>query len=86
MSHFEYILTGELDSNLEEKTDLFIKSIYHNNAPYYLIKYYDTVINEDKKERTFILTSSINLKDYIMYNFFNNCNMNVVVYFKHRVY
>lgn len=86
MSHFEYIFTGELDSNLEEKTETLVKSVYNNNAPYNLINYYDTVINDDKKERTIILTSSSNIKDYILNNCFTNCKMNVVTYYKQYIY
>jgi len=86
MSYFEYTFTGEVDSNLDEKTEFLVKSVYENNAPYYLVKYYDTVINDNKKERTFILTSALNIKDYIHNNIFNNCKMNVEVYFKQRIY
>lgn len=85
MSYFEYILTGDLNKNLEERTNLIIDKLTKGTLPFSLIKYYDEEVNEDKKIRIFILASNINITNYIYFEYFKDCSMDISVYFKQKI-
>jgi hypothetical protein len=87
MSYFEYILVGDLNKNLEEKSTLITDKITKGtHLPFNLIKYYDEDIGDDKKKRIFILASNVNITNYIYSEYFKDCNMEISVYFKQKIH
>ena len=86
MSYFEYILTGELNKTVEERSKLITDKITNGTLPFNLIKYYDEDTGNDKKLRIFILASSANITNYIYSNYFKDCNMEISVYFKQKIH
>jgi len=83
---FEYSYEGELTPLLEEKTKILLNTYGSELVPFNLIKYYDEKIyNSDKKRRTIILTSYINLSDYFYNTYFKDCNLDVIIYYKQQI-
>jgi hypothetical protein len=88
MSYFEYQIVGDLTPTLEEKTTNLVNAISYGNAPFYIQKYYDEPIpnTEDKKKRTIILTSPVNVRNYLFSNFFTDySSFDFVAYYKQRI-
>jgi len=87
MSYFEYLIVGDLTPTLEERTNLLVNTMSNGGAPFYISKYYDEPIptTDDKKRRTIVLTSPINIKTYLFNTFFNNCPVDLVGYYKQRL-
>jgi len=86
MGLYEFIYSGDVTPLLEEKTKLLIDGISAGNVPFNLVKYYDEEITgTDKKKRTFVLTSVININNYLYMNYFKNSNMVMNVYYKELV-
>lgn len=86
MAAFEYVYSGDLTPVLEEKTTLITQGITGGTVPFNLVKYYDEdVSGTDKKKRTFVLVSPVNITDYLYNNYFKDCNMVMNVYYKQRI-
>jgi hypothetical protein len=85
MSHFEYILTGELNDAFEEKTQFLLAKINEGCAAYYISEYKDEEINPETKKRTIIITSQINIWEYL-YSTLAECknNLKMTAYYKQR--
>ncbi len=83
MSYFEYTFTGDLTPEYEEKTTFLITKVNEGAVPYKLEKYFDEDIAADKKKRTIVIVSSINVWDHL-YSIMRNCNLMYVAYFKQR--
>ena len=84
MSHFEYIFTGILSPEYEEKTKQLVKEVNGLNVPFSIQNYSDEVINDDKKKRTLVLYSQFNMSDYLA-NKFINCGLEMRVYLKQQI-
>jgi len=84
MSYFEFIINGDLTPIYEEKTELLLSQMNEGYSIYKLEKYYDEKINEEKKARTIILTSSINIINLI-YPIFKDCKVQYIGYYKQRI-
>ena len=86
MSYFEYNYTGELTAIFEQKTKDILDLVSLGIVPFYIVKYWDEPIEgEEKKKRTLVLSSPINLINYFQTNFFKDCNLEKVVYVKQRI-
>jgi len=81
MSYFEYIFNGEVTTLLEEQTKNIFDIINNGTAPFVLDKYYDEEINE-KKMRTIILKSKLNMVPHILFNLFNGSKVYLQAYHK----
>ena len=66
MSYYEYILTANLTPEFEDKSKLLIEEINKYYVPYHIHKFVDEEIGEDKKQRTIIINSHTNIKDYLI--------------------
>lgn len=84
MSYFEYTFTGDLTPEYEEKTKLLIAKVNEGSVPYKLEKYFDEEITTDKKKRTIIVISPVNVLDHL-YSIMCGCNLMYVAYFKQRL-
>ena len=84
MSYFEYTFIGDLTPKFEEKTQFLLTKVNEGYVPFKLEKYYDEDISVDKKKRTLILRSPINVSEYL-YSTMNECNLEMVAYFKQRL-
>lgn len=86
MSYFEYNYTGELTETFEQKTKEIVDLVSQGIVPFYVVKYWDDVIDgTEKKRRTLVLSSPINLVNYFQINFFKDCVLDRAVYFKQRI-
>jgi len=84
-SFYEYYYTGELNEKMEEITKNIINNINLSMCTYNLVKYYDTELGENKKNRTFYFTSPLNINTFIYNSFFTNCDIKMEVYYKQRI-
>ena len=84
MSHFEYVVAGELTPEFEEKTKELLKRIQYGTAFYNLTRYTDEPLEGDKKYRTIILTSAWNVWPPL-FELLKGANATYMVYHKHRV-
>lgn len=84
MSYFEFVFSGIVTPEYEEKTKLLLKTINENVVPFVFHKYYDETITDDKKNRTLIVHSQLNMSDYL-YRHFANCGLEYRVYYKQRI-
>ena len=73
MNYFEYTVEVEVTEDVEKKTKYLFDMIKDGRNPFYLYKMSDETIDENKKIRTFTLTSLSNI-NHIIINFFSgNC-------------
>jgi len=84
MSYFEYVIFGDLTPVFEEKTSFILSQINEGTVIYRLDKYTDEVIAEDKKRRTMILTSPVNVWN-VLYPIFKDTNIITLGYYKQRI-
>ncbi len=84
MSYFEYVLIGDLTPLFEEKTAFVLSQINEETALYRIDKYTDEVVAEDKKRRTMILTSPVNVWN-VLYPIFKDTNIITLGFFKQRI-
>ena len=61
MSYYEFILTGALTTDVEEKSKQLIDDINKYYVPYHINKFVDEDIGNDKKNRTIIIHSHMNM-------------------------
>ena len=71
MNYFEYTVEVEVTEEVEKKTKYLFDMIKNGTNPFYLCKITDEIIEDDenKKIRTFTLTSLSNI-NHIIINFF----------------
>jgi hypothetical protein len=84
MSYFEYVIIGDVTPLYDEKTAFILSQINEGIALYRLDKYTDEVIAEEKKRRTMILTSPVNVWN-VLYPIFKDTNLITLGYFKQRI-
>jgi hypothetical protein len=84
MSYFEYVMIGDLTPVFEEKTAFVLSQINEGVALYRIDKYTDEVVAEDKKKRTLILTSPVNVWN-VLYPIFKDTNIITLGFFKQRI-
>ncbi len=84
MSYYEYILTANLTPEFEDKSKLLIEEINKFYVPYHIHKFVDEEISEEKKQRTIIINSHMNIKDFL-FSKFSNCVFEMRVYFKQQI-
>ena len=84
MSYFEYVFIGDLTPLFEEKTAFVLSQINEGTALYRIDKYTDEVVAEDKKRRTMILTSPVNVWN-VLYPIFKDTNIITLGFFKQRI-
>lgn len=86
MSYIEYNYTGELTETFEKKTKELVDLVSLGFVPFSVVKYWDdTIEGTEKKKRTLILSSQVNLINYFQINFFNDCVLDRAVYFKQLI-
>jgi len=88
VSYFEYTLTGSLTPLYEEKTNAILEGVKTGFVPFSFVKYWDEsedlTTESDKKKRTIILTSPLNIVDYLNNACFKDCNLNITCFYKQR--
>jgi len=84
MSYYEFIIMGDLTPKYEEKTQMILDEINEGTAIYRLEKYYDEEITTDKKKRTVVITSPLNITNNL-YGIVKDCNLQMVGYYKQRI-
>lgn len=85
MWYYEYIFSGILSTELEEKTNELIKDVNSGiNVPYNVHSYTDEPISEDKKKRKLVLHSHHYITDYLTSRLLN-CGLEMHVYLKQRI-
>jgi len=83
MSYFEFIFSGDLTPEYEEKTKLLLKQINEGFVPFKIEKYYDEDISTDKKKRTIVIVSHINVWEYLNLQM-QDLKLMFVAYYKQR--
>ena len=75
MNYFEYTVEVEVSEDVEKKTKNLFDMIKDGRNPFYLCKMADEIIegDENKKIRTFTLTSLSNINHIILHFFSGNC-------------
>ena len=84
MSHFEFILVGELTSEYEEKTKEILSRLDNGTAFYLFQKYSDETLEGEKKQRTITLTSQWNCWRHL-FELVKGCNLQIYGYHKQRI-
>jgi hypothetical protein len=86
MSHFEYVCSGELTPEFEERTTNLV-SILNSGAyvPFVIHKYWDEVVNETTKKRYVIIHTHMNMRDYFQ-NHFKTCVYEMHGYYKQLIF
>lgn len=84
MSYYEFVFSGILTPEYEGKVNDLLKSINDDYLPIIIHKYMDEVICEEKKNRTLILHSHLNMWDYL-YRMFADCGLEMKAYYKSRI-
>lgn len=84
MSYYEFVFNGILTPEFEDKSNEIIKDMNKYYVPYVIHKFIDEEISEDKKNRTIIIHSHLNLID-ILSKKFMNCGLEMRVYFKQQI-
>jgi hypothetical protein len=75
MNYFEYTVEVEVTEDVEKKTKYLFDMIKDGRNPFYLYKMVDEIIegDENKKIRTFTLTSLSNINNIVIHFFSGNC-------------
>jgi hypothetical protein len=75
MNYFEYTVEVEVTEDVEKKTKNLFDMIKDGRNPFYLYKMVDEIIegDENKKNRTFTLTSLSNINNIVIHFFSGNC-------------
>ena len=71
MSYYEFVFNGILTPEYEEKINDLLKDINRCYVPYVIHKIIDEDISEDKKNRTIIVHSHLNITDILSKKFIN---------------
>jgi hypothetical protein len=84
MSYYEYIIRGELTSEFEGKVNEMLNLINTGRVLFAIQRYTDDEIDMDKKRRTLVLVSPINVVSQV-YDLFRNIGVEIEVYYKQRI-
>jgi hypothetical protein len=84
MSYFEFVFNGILTPVYEEKSNEILNEVNKYYVPYVIHKFIDEDIEDDKKKRTIILHSHINVIDMLSKKFIN-CGLDTRVYWKQQI-
>jgi len=84
MSYFEFVFTGNLTPVYEDKTNEFLKEINNYYVPYTIHKIIDEDIGDDKKNRTIIIHSHLNITDVLSKKFLS-CRLHMNLYWKQQI-
>jgi hypothetical protein len=84
MSYYEFIISGDLSPEFDDKIKIVMNNINTGRALYSIQKYTDEDVAVDKKRRTVVLVSPANVWNHI-YDIFKGCGLEFQVYFKQRV-
>ena len=85
MSYFEYIFTGILTPDIEQRSTRLLNEMNNYYAPPFSIqKIVDETLDEEKKQRTIIIHSRIHVADYLT-SVFSGCEMKLTCYWKQRI-
>jgi hypothetical protein len=84
MSYFEFVFSGNLTSVYEDKTNEILKEMNSYYTPYSIHKIIDEDIGDDKKFRTIIIHSHLNITDVLSKKFLN-CELRMNLYWKQQI-
>jgi hypothetical protein len=84
MSHYEYMLMGNLTPEYEAKVNDLVKLMSEGYPGFYIYKYFDEDVAEGIKKRSVIIHSGMDMTMFF-YNHFNDCKLEYRVYFKQRI-
>lgn len=84
MNFFEYIIEVPINEAVEKRTEDILNMIKEGICCFNLHKISDEEISEDKKKRTFILTSYSNIAQFL-YKLFNGLQVKFTCYNKFPV-
>jgi hypothetical protein len=84
MSYFEYIISGDMTPEFDDKIKIVLNNINTGKCLYAFQKYTDEDVGVDKKRRTVVLVSPVNVWNHI-YEIFRGCGLEFQVYYKQRV-
>jgi hypothetical protein len=83
MSYYEYVFSGNLTTEYEERSKQLLNEVNTSYVPYVIHKYIDEEI-EGKKHRTIIIHSHLNLNEILLTKFVN-CGLEMRVYYKQQI-
>jgi len=84
MSYFEYIISGDLTPEFEEKTKMLYDKVNSGTAFYNILKYVDEELTPEKKIRTLTIASHLNITRSL-YELIQGAGLNFQGYFKQRL-
>lgn len=84
MSYFEFVFSGNLTSKYEEKTNEILKEINSYYVPYTIHKIIDEDIGDEKKNRTIIIHSHLNITDVLSKKFLS-CGLEMKLFWKQQI-
>jgi hypothetical protein len=85
MSYFEYIFTGILTPEVEQNSTRLLNEMNNYYTPPFSIqKFVDETLDEEKKQRTIIIHSQIQVSDYLA-SVFSGCDMKLTGYWKQQI-
>lgn len=89
VSYYEYTISGSLTPLYEDKTVSLVENVKLGVVPFVLVKYWDELENypveNDKKKRTIVLTSALNIVDYLRNACFKDCVLNITCFYKQQI-
>jgi len=84
MSFFEYNITADITPLLEEQTTKLLNIQNHGVPFFHVVSFSDEVVSEEKKRRSFVLTSPTNIWNFF-FNHFKDSSAEMKVYQKQRI-
>ncbi len=84
MSYFEFVFSGIITPEYEEKTNDLLKDMNRYYVPYVIHKFIDEEVDDEKKYRTIIIHSHMNMTDLLSKKFLS-CGLEMRVYWKQQI-
>ncbi len=84
MSYFEFIISGDSSPEFDDRINVVLNNINNGTALYAIQKYTDEDVSPDKKKRTLVLVSPMNVWTTI-YEIFKGYGLEFQAYYKQRV-
>lgn len=84
MSYFEFVFSGILTPEYEDKSNELLSDINKYYVPYVIHKIIDEKIDEDKNKRTMIIHSHMNNTDILSKKFLS-CKLDLRVYWIQQI-